>query len=314
MTPKERVIAALQFREPDRIPWGEHSIDYNVYEMILGRKSLVHAKFNERKAYWEGRRDEVVAHYKRDIPDLVKALEFDLIMAPMVPEKGHHPAPMTKIDEENYRDANGSLYTISSVTGDLMANPINTAFIKRNISEEEVQEMIDREKARPEPKFDPESSHYEVINHLVKEFSKTHFIIAPVNGLEWARFGATEEESWINLLLYPEVCAKIAEYQMINSFRTLKILKALGMDGILSVGDLGNTTNLFASPDIYREIIYPWHVKLYKEAKKLGLYVLRHCCGHVWPVINELAETNDAYEGIQARAGMDIKLLKERVG
>ena len=32
MLPRERVFAALEHREPDRIPWGEHSIDYNVYE------------------------------------------------------------------------------------------------------------------------------------------------------------------------------------------------------------------------------------------------------------------------------------------
>ena len=44
MLPRERVFAALEHREPDRIPWGEHSIDYNVYEDILGRPTLVQAK------------------------------------------------------------------------------------------------------------------------------------------------------------------------------------------------------------------------------------------------------------------------------
>ena len=44
MLPRERVFAALEHREPDRIPWGEHSIDYNVYEDVLGRPTLVQAK------------------------------------------------------------------------------------------------------------------------------------------------------------------------------------------------------------------------------------------------------------------------------
>jgi len=60
MLPRERVFAALENREPDRIPWGEHSIDYNVYEDILGRETLVQAKMKETQAYWDGRRDEVV--------------------------------------------------------------------------------------------------------------------------------------------------------------------------------------------------------------------------------------------------------------
>ena len=50
MLPRERVFAALEHREPDRIPWGEHSIDYNVYEDILGRQTLVHAKMRETQA------------------------------------------------------------------------------------------------------------------------------------------------------------------------------------------------------------------------------------------------------------------------
>lgn len=61
MLPRERVLAALQHREPDRIPWGEHSIDYNVYQDILGRETFAQAKMKETQAYWDGRRDEVVA-------------------------------------------------------------------------------------------------------------------------------------------------------------------------------------------------------------------------------------------------------------
>ena len=57
MTPRERVFAALEHREPDRIPWGEHSIDYNVYEDILGRETFVQAKMKEAQAYWDGRRE-----------------------------------------------------------------------------------------------------------------------------------------------------------------------------------------------------------------------------------------------------------------
>ena len=50
MLPRERVFAALEHREPDRIPWGEHSIDYNVYEDILGSN----AGFFELKTALEG--------------------------------------------------------------------------------------------------------------------------------------------------------------------------------------------------------------------------------------------------------------------
>jgi uroporphyrinogen decarboxylase len=61
-------------------------------------------------------------------------------------------------------------------------------------------------------------------------------------------------------------------------------------------------------------MVYPWHKAQVAEAHRLGLKVLKHCCGHVWPIIDELAEVYDAYEAIQASGGMDIGKLKERVG
>ena len=74
MVPRERVLASLRHEEPDLVPWGEHSIDYTTYETILGRETLVQAKFRLTKALWDGRRDEVVEHYKRDVPALAEAL------------------------------------------------------------------------------------------------------------------------------------------------------------------------------------------------------------------------------------------------
>lgn len=314
MTSKERVIAALNHKQPDRIPWGEHSIDYNIYEMILGRKSLLHAKFLEQKAYWEGRRDEVVESQKRDTVDLVRALDMDLVTVCPVPPKNYQPEPLKQINEDTYTDSDGGIYKVGSTTGDLMKIPLNTAFFQYDITLEEIEGLIDNLKKQPPLEINPNISEYEVINHTVKELGDTHFIIAPVNGIEWPRFGSTEEESWMNLLLEPEICERIAEYQYLLTSRELKRLKATGIDGVLSVGDLGHTNSLAASPECYRSITYKYHKQLYKEYKDLGLYSMRHCCGHIWPIIDEICECNDAYEGIQEYAGMDILKLKEQVG
>ena len=115
MLPRERVFAALEHREPDRIPWGEHSIDYNVYEDILGRQTLVQAKMRQTRALWEGRRDEVVESYKRDHLDLIRALEMDIAFVSRVPPKGYHPKPMEKLDEETYTDGHGNIYRVSAI-------------------------------------------------------------------------------------------------------------------------------------------------------------------------------------------------------
>lgn len=311
MLPRERVLAALEHREPDRIPWGEHSIDYNVYEDILGRPTLVQAKMRETQALWEGRRDEVVACYKRDRLDLIRALEMDIVFVGRVPPKDYRPEPMQKLSEGVYRDQEGRIYHISSTTHDLMPVEMNRNVLP-TATLESVQELIERVEEEPIP--GPDDSCWELVHHAVREMKDTHFILLLCGDQEWPRFGQTEEEGWINLALHPDVCRKIAELQGRRLLRMVPIYAQLGVDGIMPCGDLGSSTGLMASPRIYREMMYPWHKAVVDEAHRLGLKVLKHCCGHTWPIIDDLASIYDAYEGIQATAGMDIRRLKERVG
>lgn len=311
MLPKERVFAALEHREPDRIPWGEHSIDYNVYEDILGRETLVQAKMRTTQAYWDGRRDEVVESYKRDRLDLIRALDMDIVFVSAVPPKDYRPEPMEQLDEDTYRDQEGHLYHVSATTHDLMPYQRNVeAYVPPTL--ERLQDEIDR--MEKEPVGEPADSEWELVRHAVAEMGDTHFILLLCGDVAFPGFGATEEEFWMNLLLEPEICRKLAERQGKRLLRQIPLFAQLGVDGIMPCGDLGSSTGMLASPRIYREMVYPWNKAMADEAHRHGLKILKHCCGHTWPVIEELAEIYDAYEGIQASAGMDIRQLKERVG
>ena len=311
MLPRERVFAALEHREPDRVPWGEHSIDYNVYEDILGRETFVQAKMAETQAYWDGRRDEVVESYKRDKVDLVRALDMDIIAVGRMPPKGDRPEPMEKLDETTYRDADGSIFHVSATTHDLMLYEKSTSGYTPPTLES-LQQEIDA--LADQPPDDPNGSQWELVHHAVREMKDTHFIMAFCSDLGWPGFGATEEDRWMSLVLQPEICRKVAELRGRQMLRELPVIAQLGVDGIMPPGDLGSSTGLLASPAIYREMLYPWHKAHVELAHSLGLKVLKHCCGHLWPIIDDLAEVYDAYEGIQGTAGMDIGKLKQRVG
>jgi len=173
---------------------------------------------------------------------------------------------------------------------------------------------VEIEQLKQAPELDLLDSRYEVIRHVVAEMGATHFVMALFNGLEFPRFGETEEESWMNLVLHPEVCEKLAELQGVQMLREARLCGRLGVDGLMAVGDLGASSGMLASPRIYRKMCYPWQKLQAAEARKYGLKVLRHCCGHTLPVINELADIYDCYEAIQPTAGMDIRDLKQRVG
>lgn len=310
MLPRERVFAALDHREGDRIPWGEHWIDYNVFEDILGRPTLCHAKMRETQAMWDGRRDEVVADKKRDILDIVRALDMDIVMVYRVQPADFVPEPMEQLDDVTYRNARGDLYRISATTHDLMPFEINRDAWEMPTLEyfEKCIDDIDRE-IRP-----PEDSCWELVRHAVREMKDTHFIMMCCGDVSWPAVGPTMEDQMMNLLLEPELCRKQNEYIGRKLLREMEVYAALGLDGITPCGDLGTSTGLFASPDLYYDMISPWSHAMADKAHALGLRILKHCCGHTWPVIDDLADVYDGYEGIQATAGMDIAKLKQRVG
>ena len=312
MTPKDRVFTALAHKEPDRIPWGEHSIDYNVYEEILGRQTLTQAKIRETKAYWEGRRDEVVACVKRDRLDLVRALEMDVLFVSLVPPKGYAPEAFEKVDDTTYRDRDGSIYRVSTSTGDLMlfkdVRP-PAAPPKREDLEAEL------ERARTEPGTLPDESEWELVDHAIREMGKTHFIMGFTGDLAFPSFGNDDEAQLMNLALYPEECALITKIHGTRLVRGLGIFKGRAIDGIMPCGDLGSSTGLLANPRWYREHVWPWHKAYCDKAHAMGFKVLKHCCGRTQEVITDLVAAGyDAYEAIQATAGMDIGELKKQVG
>ena len=188
MLPRERVFAALEHREPDRIPWGEHSIDYNVYEDILGRPTFVQAKMKETRALWEGRRDEVVESYKRDRLDLIRALDMDIVFVGRVPPKDYRPEPYTQMPDGTYRDAKGRIYHVSATTHDLMPVEMDRGLLP-TATVESVQELIDQVDKEPLP--GPQDSCWELVHHAVREMKATHFIMLLCGDLEWPRFGWT---------------------------------------------------------------------------------------------------------------------------
>ena len=76
MDSKTRVKMALNYGEPDRIPFGEFAIASDTAEKILGHETYVRAKAKSQIAFWEGRRDEVVQSWKEDGVALYRKLDF----------------------------------------------------------------------------------------------------------------------------------------------------------------------------------------------------------------------------------------------
>lgn len=309
MLPRERMSMTLNHQEPDIIPWGEHWIDHNVYEDILGRETFVHAKMKETKAWWEGQDEAIVASYKRDTIDLAKALGLDIVTVQLL---GNGGRAMRQLDEDTYEDQSGNLYRISSVTHDLMPyqmNPRTYTPPTLESLEAEIDEIV-REGVKK-----PEDARWEFVRHVVGEMKGTHFIACLVGDIGFPTFGQTDEERYLNLALHPEMHAKLSELAGRQVIGMLKYYAEEGIDGVIPCADYGSSTALLAHPKIFVEHVFPWLKAYCDEAHRLGMKFLKHCCGRTLEIFDYFIRAGcDAYESIQPTAGMDIKLLKERYG
>jgi hypothetical protein len=311
LLPRERVETTLQHEEPDLVPWGEHSIDHNIYEMTLGRETWVHAKFRETKGLWDGRRDEIVECYKRDIIDLTEALDFDIITVGQNPAAGYQPTPMEQVDHETFRSGK-HLYRISATTGQLMPYKIDTEGYEPP-TVQQLQEQIDRLETEPPPK--PDDSCWEVMRHVVQEKKATHWINTCIGDFGFPAIGPTDEVRYLNLALHPELHAKVTELHAKQCMARLEWYAEEGIDSAMPCADLGSSTGLFANPRILEEHVAYWWKEYVRRGHELGLTMIKHCCGCIWEALPYLVDAGyDGYEGIQASGGMDMKLLKERYG
>jgi len=322
MLPRERVFKTLEHQEPDIVPWGEHWIDYNVYEDILGRQSLVHAKMKETKAWWEGRDEEIIEAYNRDVVDLVDALGLDIVTVEVFPTSQYvlvgqrgddgFRKPMKQLDDETYRDDDGGIWHVSSATHDLMPYRLNPdSYIGPTLEslERDIDE-IDRNGVER-----PEDWQWALVRHVVEKMKDTHFIacLAPDIGLPG--FGQTQDDFFLNLALHPEMHAKLSELRGKQAIGSLKYYAEEGIEGLIPCADFGSSTGLLVNPRIFIEHVFPWEKAYCDEAHRLGMKVFKHCCGNTLSIFEYFIKAGyDAYESIQPTAGMDIKFLKEQYG
>ncbi|KPK75294.1 MAG: hypothetical protein AMJ79_11725 [Phycisphaerae bacterium SM23_30] len=122
------------------------------------------------------------------------------------------------------------------------------------------------------------------------------------------------------LSLYPEAVIQLSEKLCQIHLRNLeKWLGAVGpyIDVIAFGDDFGGQNGPLISPEMYRRYYKPYHQKLFRRAKELAdVKVMLHCCGGVRELLGDLIEAGlNAINPVQINcAGMNPAQLKTEFG
>ena len=288
MTPKERVLAALAHREPDRVPTGEFATDYRIIEAVLGRPSFWRAKAKLTKALWQGRRDEVVAAQKRDLVDFTLALDLDMVPVQCSPIRGLKPLVPRQLDENTWEGECGNVLAYSALTEDIgivklgrQSPPYLSAALPEAMDESEL----------------------ELARFVVERLGKTHFVFArPGRAGMTPGFptGLGIEQEYLRIADDPEGLRRDLLAKAERMADAIMPFVELGVDGLAIGQDYGHNGGPFMSPRHFREIYFPAMQRECEIIHAAGKPVLYHACGNNRLILEMMIEAGmDCYQAIQ---------------
>lgn len=303
MTPKERVRAAIEHRESDIVPVGEWIVDYEPASLFLGRPTFVRGKLNLAMALWEGQRDDIVSSVKYDLVELTRRLDCDLVCADLTYPRDICYDQPEQLDNETWQDRHGNVLRYSELTQDLM--------------------LLKKGRARLEPlppdrlvegEYHPDHSELEVIEHVIKELGKSHFIFSDMKDACLPVFSAL----WVEDMLYgladnPEQVA--VDFLKVYQRLALRIpfFAKLGFDAVIVTDDYGSNSGPFCSPALFRRVFVPALKHMCEVAHANNLFLICHSCGNLRLILPDMIEAGiDVYQSIQPLE--DIASLKRDFG
>jgi uroporphyrinogen decarboxylase len=156
--------------------------------------------------------------------------------------------------------------------------------------------------------------------YLRKNTDKALMIVCGCNLFEWGTFLRKIDNFLMDLLLCPDEVERLLDALMEKHLATLKkVCEAVGdvVDIIRFGDDLGTDMGLFMSPEIYRTIFKPRHKLLCDYVKKnSSMHTFLHTCGSIYELIPDLIEAGyDIINPVQTNArNMEPEKLKREFG
>ena len=308
MKPRERVLVALNHREPDRVPIDlggtpTSTISVRAHEKLKAHLGIQSPARMMSPIFLTAYPDE----------EIVRRFGIDVKMvAPNAPSGFElHPTPAGKIVDEW-----GVVYQWNEEA--------QTHFVVER--EAPLHRVITPEEVAKHPWPDPtDPSRYRGLKETARRYQEEGYAVvvsAPLMVMTQAQGMRGLEQFMTDTVLNPSLLEylmdKVLEIQLEMSRRLLDEIDPY-MDVIVMGDDLSHQGGLTYSPDMYRRLFKPRHRKIMRVLKEEfgDAKVLYHCCGGAEPILGDLIDLGiDALNPVQVSAkGMgDTKKLKAQYG
>jgi uroporphyrinogen decarboxylase len=280
MTPRERFLAALELKQPDRVPMFDFLFQQPLYEALIGR----------RPESYNG----------RDAVACATALSHDGVWLPFGGFSGYRPKFLR---DHVYQDEWGTVYQKDPASWPIDAPieyPIRTRADLRGY-------------LPPDPTLAGRDAE------IVAARESNAGDLALLGGVQgplttaWLLMGY--ENICYALHDDPGLLAEV--FRMSNEFfmEAARRSVAAGCVGMWVSEDLGDSHRGFFRLEQYRRHVLPPFIELVDAVAGLGVPVLLHSCGCITSFLEDLVGTKiRSIHPMQRTAKMDLRAVKERYG
>ena len=289
MNGKQRIITALELKEPDCVPLYIHGI--NEIPIIGIGKHLTDNLPEPQDFRLMNANDQLklvdTLFLIHEVFDIDGITTFEI---------GHE----TRVDDLHVKDGFGVVYKLSKHGIPVpVGHPIKT---------------FDELKTFKLPV--PRVEDLGLLNLAIDRFKGQKASFWLMRGIfvrSWRLIGMTN--LMINMIDNPEFVHAIAQMMLNFNLTQLDLLVEAGLDVLVIEDDIASTKMPLISPEHFKTFVNHYNRQIVDEAHKKGLKVVMHSDGNLWPLMDTIIETGyDGINPLEPQAGMELKKVKEYCG
>ena len=341
MTSRERILASVNHKEPDRVPLDLGSTPSSGTIAYNNLKNHLHIANGNTRIYDVVQQlaqpeDSIIEKFGIDVLDVGRAFNtqdadwYDMTLADG--SKAQYPAWFRPVVQPD-----GSQVVIDEDGDSIARMPASGTFFDQTYfpyldgypadykALDKAMSKVLWQKLAHSPWDNAGSPDFytklrEKALYLRQTTDKALMIVCGCNLFEWGTFLRRMDNFLVDLILEPEEVEKLLDALMVRHLAGLeKVCEAVGdVVDILRFGDdLGTNNGPFMAPEIYRKLFKPRHKVLCDYVHRHSqMKTFLHSCGSVRAILPDLIEAGyDILNPIQTTAhGMDPTELKREFG
>jgi len=302
LTPRDRAVAALEIREPDRVPLFEMHVPTIMTKEILKQEKVLMG--GSDICYRLISQGADVNEINRTIADehlrCARALDLDFIRVPaaFLPNaRVERSDGDWLIDGTRYRYASDSMWQLDEPA---TYDPDEVLAETRNYSPPDIPDEM-----------------FSILERIRDTAKEEYFLSFDADG-SWGPI-VSNPSLLRHVLLWmrtrPEVVDAVLNKHAAYAVRLGEAAMEAGADAILMCVDYGLKDGPWMSPQMFRRFIKPALARQASAFAAKGAYPILHSDGNIMPLLPDIVDAGvRAYQGIDVMAGMDLRKVKQSFG